>query len=205
MKPSVRNGYLLPDDTWENRIALLRFVEDIPLTPKDRRYSLLSEIQNRLPKLMGPMNREEEIERVERHLKDAVSKGAKIVAGGRRKEGQFFEPTILKDVTGGMLIATEETFGPVMNIMPVDSAEDAVAIANSLEFGLTASVWSKDLEKAERLASEVQAGTISINQPVGSVVQAPWGGVKKSGIGRLLGPEAIREFTNPVNYRIPSR
>lgn len=152
---------------------------------------------------VGPMNREEEVQRVERHIADAVSKGARVLAGGRRIRGQFFEPTVITGVRDDMLIAREETFGPVMPVVAVESIEEAIDLANSTDFGLTATVWTRDLGKAQRIALEVQAGTIGINQPVGSLVQAPWGGVKKSGIGRMLGPEAVREFTQVVNYRFP--
>lgn len=152
---------------------------------------------------MGPMNREEQARTVERHLADAVAKGAKILAGGKRLHGLFFEPTVITGLTPEMAITREETFGPVMPITPVRDTEEALRLANSTEFGLTATVWSRDLVKADRLARRVQAGTVGINQTVGSIVQCPWGGVKKSGIGRMLGSEAAREFTQVVNYRFP--
>lgn len=154
---------------------------------------------------VGPMNREEELLRVERHLADAVANGAKILLGGRRirRDRWFFEPTIVTEVREDMLVFREETFGPVLSVMPVDRMEEAVRYANATPFGLTASVWSRDLSKADRIAQEIEAGTIGINQTVGSIVQCPWGGVKKSGIGRMLGPDACREFTQPVNYRFP--
>lgn len=178
------------------------------------RDSFLTEVLDRVKKLkvgnglepgtdLGPMNREEEVCRVERHLRDAVEKGATILAGGRRKGGWFFEPTVITGVTPDMLLSQEETFGPVMPVMPFDSEEEAVAQANASDFGLTATVWSRDLGKAARIAGQIEAGTVGINQAVGSIVQAPWGGVKRSGIGRMLGPDAAREFTNPVNLRFP--
>ena len=153
---------------------------------------------------LGPMNRGEELERVERHLADAVDKGAKIHVGGKSREGRFFEPTVITGVRDDMTISREETFGPVMRVAPVDSVDEALAEANGLEFGLTATVWSRDMEKAEKIASRLQAGTIGINQLVASTAEVPWGGVKKSGLGRMLGPEAVREFTNTVNYRSPA-
>lgn len=150
---------------------------------------------------MGPMNREEQASTVERHLADAVAKGARILAGGRRLQGLFFEPTVITGLRPEMAITQEETFGPVMPITPVGDVEEAIRLANATEFGLTATVWSRNLEKADAIARRVQAGTVGINQTVGSIVQCPWGGVKKSGVGRMLGPDAAREFTQVVNYR----
>ncbi len=150
---------------------------------------------------MGPMNREEQIATVERHLQDAQAKGAKILTGGKRIEGLFFEPTVITGLTSDMIITRQETFGPVMNVTPVDGVEDAITRANGIPFGLTATVWSQDEEKADRIGQKLQAGTIGINQFVGSVAECPWGGVKSSGIGRMLGPDAVREYTSTVNYR----
>jgi len=154
---------------------------------------------------VGPMNREEEIRRVERHLEDAVSRGARVLAGGHRIGNLFFQPTVITDVKPDMLLAREETFGPVMSVAAVASVQEAVREANSTEFGLTASVWTNNARRGEEIARRLRAGTIAVNQTVGSIVQAPWGGVKKSGIGRMLGPEAAREFTETVNYRFPRR
>ncbi|MBI2900330.1 MAG: aldehyde dehydrogenase [Planctomycetes bacterium] len=152
---------------------------------------------------VGPMNREEQIETVERHLRDAAAKGARIVTGGRALGGLFFEPTVIAGIREEMLLAQEETFGPVMPVTAVADDEEAVRLANATDFGLTATVWTRDLERADRIARRLQAGTIGVNQTVGSVVQCPWGGVKRSGIGRMLGPEAAREFADVVNYRLP--
>jgi acyl-CoA reductase-like NAD-dependent aldehyde dehydrogenase len=91
-----------------------------------------------------------------------------------------------------------------MPVTPVENVDEAIMLANASEFGLTASLWTRALEKADAIARRLQAGTIGINQSVGSIVQCLWGGVKKSGIGRMLGWDAAREFTEPVNYRFPS-
>lgn len=152
---------------------------------------------------MGPMNREEQVATVERHLADAKSRGARILTGGSRREGLFFDPTIITELSNEMVITREETFGPVMNVTRVEDVDEAVARANETRFGLTATVWSGDPEKADRIAQRLQAGTIAINQFVGSLAECPWGGVKASGIGRMLGPDAVREFTTTVNYRYP--
>ncbi len=152
---------------------------------------------------MGPMNREEQITTVERHLEDAKSKGARILTGGSRIEGLFFQPTVITGLNSDMVITREETFGPVMNVTPVENVDEAVSRANGIPFGLTATVWSRDIERADRVGQQLQAGTIGINQFVGSLAECPWGGVKSSGIGRMLGPEAVREYTATVNYRFP--
>ena len=154
---------------------------------------------------VGPLSHSEELERIESFLKDAVSKGAKILWGGKRieKKGYFFEPTIITNVTKEMDLLKKEIFGPIMVLVSFKNEEEAVGEANATNFGLTASVWSADLQKADRIAKQLQAGTIAINQVPASIVECPWGGVKGSGIGRMLGPEAVREFTETVNYRYP--
>lgn len=154
---------------------------------------------------MAPLSHSEELERVERHLKDAVTKGAKILYGGRRigRRGHFFQPTVITDVTDEMLLLKEEIFGPVMVLIPYKNIDEVIAKANSTNFGLTASVWCADICGADKIARQLQAGTVAINQVVSSTVECPWGGVKGSGVGRMLGPEAVREFTEIVNYRYP--
>lgn len=152
---------------------------------------------------MGPLNRLEDVKRVERLLRDAVKKGAKIITGGKRikSKGFFFEPTLITNVTDKMALLNEEVFGPVMTLIPFKNLDEAIANANSTIYGLGASVWSADLNKSDAIAKKLEAGTIAINQVVASIVECPWGGVKSSGIGRMLGPEAAREFTETVNYR----
>lgn len=154
---------------------------------------------------MGPLCRQEDIERVERLIADAVSKGAKILCGGKRIEraGFFFEPTVITNVSDDMLLMMEEIFGPVMVLIPFENIEEAIERANGTPFGLTASVWSSDLTRTDQIARRLEAGTIAINQVAASIVECPWGGVKSSGMGRMLGPEAVREFTETVNYRYP--
>lgn len=145
------------------------------------------------------------MERIERLLQDAVAKGARILCGGRRIErrGFFFEPTVVTDIADDMLLLREEIFGPVMVLMPYATIDEAVARANAAPFGLAASVWSADLDRAGAIAQRLRAGTIAVNQAVASIVECPWGGVGGSGVGRMLGPEAVREFTETVNYRSP--
>lgn len=154
---------------------------------------------------IGPLSSPEDVERIEHFLEDALSKDARILCGGNRIKGKgfFFEPTVITDVNSNMLITKEETFGPVMVLTPYNNIEDVITIIDESGYGLTASVWSSDINKADQIAQRLPAGTIAINQVVGSIVECPWGGVKRSGIGRMLGPEAVREFTEMVNYRYP--
>jgi acyl-CoA reductase-like NAD-dependent aldehyde dehydrogenase len=137
---------------------------------------------------------------VERHVADAVAKGARVLTGGRRKDrpGLWFEPTVLVEVDHSMDIMVEETFGPVLPIMRVSDAEQALALANDSRYGLNSSVWSEDLGAARSLAERVQAGNVCINDCIVSyaVSGLPFGGVKESGIGRVHGPEGLREFCN---------
>ena len=140
-----------------------------------------------------------QIERAERQIADAVQRGARVVAGGARRSdlgGQFFAPTLLADVTADMAVMREETFGPVLPVMQVASAEEALRIANDSPFGLSGSVWSRDVGKARALARRVQTGSLCVNDALFNYfcVEAPLGGVKASGLGFRHGPEAIRQF-----------
>jgi acyl-CoA reductase-like NAD-dependent aldehyde dehydrogenase len=149
---------------------------------------------------IGSMTFEPQLYIVRRHVEDAVSKGAKVLTGGRRSDrpGLWYEPTVLVDVDHSMDIMVEETFGPVMPIMRVSDDEEALALANDSRYGLNSSVWSEDLDKAYELADRVQAGNVCVNDCIVSyaVTGLPFGGVKDSGIGRVHGVEGLREFCN---------
>lgn len=146
---------------------------------------------------MGPLISKPQLENFISHIEDAKKKGAKILCGGNKIEGKgyFHEPTVLTNVNQDMKIMTEETFGPALPIQIVSSREEAVRLANSLNYGLTASVWTKDTKKAERMARDLEAGSVGINQTAASINEAPWGGIKQSGLGRVLSKYGIREFT----------
>jgi acyl-CoA reductase-like NAD-dependent aldehyde dehydrogenase len=149
---------------------------------------------------VGPMTNEKQLQVVEDHVRDAVAQGATAVVGGARLEhlkGNFYAPTVLTGVTQGMRCMREETFGPTLPIMAFDTEDEVVAYANDSEYGLTASVWSRDRERAERLAARLQAGTVSINDHASSfgLPETPWQGVKKSGIGVTHSDEGLRAFT----------
>jgi acyl-CoA reductase-like NAD-dependent aldehyde dehydrogenase len=140
-----------------------------------------------------------QVEVVERHVADAVAKGARVLVGGGRldRPGYWFAPTVLVDVDHTMDVMREETFGPVLPIMRTTSDEEAVALANDSRYGLNSSVWSADEDRAAELAARIEAGNVCINDCIVSyaVTGLPFGGVKESGIGRVHGAEGLREFT----------
>jgi acyl-CoA reductase-like NAD-dependent aldehyde dehydrogenase len=141
---------------------------------------------------VGPMINERQLRIVEGHVDDAVRLGARVLIGGGRLRDlgvNFYSPTVLADVTYDMRIMREETFGPVLPVMAFGSDEDAVRLANDSEFGLAASVWTRDGARGERLARRIHAGTVMVNDVIScfGISEAPHGGVKASGIGRTHG------------------
>ena len=134
------------------------------------------------------------------NIRIAKEEGAACLLGGdvpadqTISEGWFVEPTIFGDVTNDMRIAREEVFGPVLSIIPFDDEEDAIRIANDTIYGLAAGVWTRDMRRAIRMADAIKAGTVWVNTYRAVSFMAPFGGFKKSGIGRENGQEAIYEF-----------
>ncbi len=147
---------------------------------------------------IGPLISAKQLERVERFVSDAISKGAKVETGGKRVGGPgfFYEPTVLTAVKSDMLVLCEEPFGPIMPVMEYGDEEEAAELANSTPYGLGGSVWSRDARKAGRLARRIEAGTVWINDVSLPFVHAPFGGVKKSGILREGAKEGMREMCN---------
>jgi succinate-semialdehyde dehydrogenase/glutarate-semialdehyde dehydrogenase len=138
---------------------------------------------------IGPMIRPSQMEKVEEQLRDGVAKGARILAGGRRRADlgpSFFEPTVVANVNHSMKLMREETFGPVLAIAAVHSADEAIALANDSEFGLSASVWTRDSELGKAVASRLRAGSVMVNDVASyyGVCEAPHGGSGASGWGR---------------------
>lgn len=155
---------------------------------------------------IGPVVSSRQRERVLGYIADGKRSGARLVAGGDVPSGQprgwFVEPTVFADVDNSARIAQEEIFGPVLAVIPYDSDEQAVALANDSEFGLAGTVWSTDTDRATEVAREIHTGTVGVND-YQLDMGAPFGGVKASGIGRELGPEGLDEFfTLKSIYRV---
>ncbi|HEV2883270.1 MAG TPA: succinic semialdehyde dehydrogenase [Pyrinomonadaceae bacterium] len=156
---------------------------------------------------VGAMTNERQLQIVADHVSDARSRGAKILAGGRRATdlgGLFYEPTVLTNVNHDMEIMRDETFGPVLPIMTFKSDDDAVRLANDSVYGLTASVWTKNIARGRRIAERVEAGTVMVNEVVYThgIAQTPWGGVKESGYGRVHGRMGLLELVNPYHIHV---
>lgn len=147
---------------------------------------------------VGPVVDERSLWELEDQLKQSVEKGARIVVGGSRRAGKgfFFEPTVVADVSPDMRIVCEEVFGPIAPVIVVEDVDEAIEMANASEFGLGGSVWTKDLERGIKVAREVESGTLFVNSIVKSDPRMPFGGVKKSGIGRELSKYGLKEFVN---------
>lgn len=151
---------------------------------------------------IGPMIHERQLQTVQTHVQDAIARGARLLAGGKPASQlgrNFFAPTILADVTHEMEIMREETFGPVLPVRSFKTEEEAVSLANDSEFGLAASVWTRNNKRGEAVARRIQAGTVMVNDVVAcfGISEAPHGGVKASGIGRTHGRFGLEEMVWP--------
>lgn len=155
------------------------------------------------PYYMGPITDPRQVAIIRRHLEDALAKGARVLIGGNI-EGMYVEPTVLVDVDHSMLLMQDETFGPLLPIMRVRDEAEAIRMANDNEFGLGASVWSADLERARRVARQVHAASVVINDTIAQfgVPMLPFGGIKQSGYGRIHGKEGLMQFTRPYAYAV---
>jgi acyl-CoA reductase-like NAD-dependent aldehyde dehydrogenase len=150
---------------------------------------------------MGSLTGERQLQHVEEHVRDAVEKGALVLAGGRRRTDLgplFYEPTILTQVTDQMRLYAEETFGPVVAVYPFASELEAVERANATRYGLNASIWTRDTARGARLAREIRAGNVNVNESYAATwgsVDSPCGGRKESGMRARHGAEGILKFT----------
>jgi acyl-CoA reductase-like NAD-dependent aldehyde dehydrogenase len=156
---------------------------------------------------VGAMSSERQIHIVEDHVEDFRASGAKIETGGRRNpglEGLFYEPTVITNANNDMRGMQEETFGPTLPIAVFRTEEEAIRLANDSEFGLTASVWTRDLSKGKRVAEKIEAGSVCVNEVLYThgIGQTPWGGFKNSGRGRTHGRIGLMELVQPQHIHI---
>jgi acyl-CoA reductase-like NAD-dependent aldehyde dehydrogenase len=158
---------------------------------------------------LGAMSSERQFRTVEGHVAEAVGRGARVLAGGGRargcsERGWFHEPTVLADVDHSMAVMREETFGPVLPLMTFRDEGEAVRLANDSPFGLTASVWTRDIRRGRRVASLIEAGTVMVNEVLYThgIAQTPWGGVKQSGLGRTHGRLGLLEMVAPHHVHV---
>jgi succinate-semialdehyde dehydrogenase/glutarate-semialdehyde dehydrogenase len=154
---------------------------------------------------IGSLNNENQLRIVTEHVNDAVARGAKVLTGGRRiatLPGYFFEPTILVNVNDSMRVMREETFGPVLPIVVVEDEAEAIREANRSNYGLLASVWTTDTNRGKKIAEQVQAGTVIINDVMytHSAAETPWFGVKESGFGVTHSKHGLREFVQMKHF-----
>lgn len=147
---------------------------------------------------VGAIINDKQTDKIYNYFDSAKEEGASVQLGGEKSDsekGRFIQPTIFGDVTVDMKIAKEEIFGPVLSVLTFETEEEAIEIANSTNFGLSASVWTKDIDRAMKISRSVQAGTIWINTFMNGYAEVPFGGYKESGLGREMGTAAIDEFT----------
>lgn len=144
--------------------------------------------------VQGPLIEPAAVEKVQRHLADAVAKGAKLLAGGKKLDGQFFEPTVVAEATATMLCATEETFGPFAPVFRFKTEQEAVDAANATIFGLASYFYSRDIGRIFRVSEALEYGMVGINAGVIATEHVPFGGVKQSGLGREGSSHGIDEY-----------
>ena len=152
---------------------------------------------------IGPVVNSKSLENIEGIVNRTIKEGAELLIGGERanNKGYFYRPTILKNVRPEMEIAQEEVFGPVAPIITANDDQDAIRIANDSKFGLGASIWTQDLEKAERFSAMIESGIVTVNSMVVSDPRVPFGGIKNSGFGRELSRYGMLEFVNIKSVR----
>jgi len=155
---------------------------------------------------VGSMSNERQLRIVTDHVADAIRGGAQVLTGGSGKSGSgwFFEPTVLTNVNHQMKIMRDETFGPVLPIMTFESESEAIRLANDSVYGLTASVWTNNISRGRRIAEQLEAGTVMVNEVVYThgIAQTPWGGTKQSGYGRTHGRWGFLELVSAKHVHV---
>jgi succinate-semialdehyde dehydrogenase/glutarate-semialdehyde dehydrogenase len=144
--------------------------------------------------VIGPLIDENGVKKVEEHVADAVGKGAKVVLGGKRLNGLFFQPTVLTNVTPEMQVSFEETFGPVAPLIRFKTEDEVIRLANNTEFGLSGYFYSRDVGRIFRVAEAMETGIVGANVGIISTEIAPFGGVKQSGLGREGSKYGLEEY-----------
>ncbi|HEX3102108.1 MAG TPA: aldehyde dehydrogenase family protein, partial [Pyrinomonadaceae bacterium] len=173
----------------------------------EKTRALLQDTGDKETTSVGAMSSERQVQIVEDHVEDFRAAGAKVEIGGRRNpalEGLFYEPTVITNANNDMRAMQEETFGPTLPIATFVTEEDAIRLANDSEFGLTASVWTRDYAKGRRVAERIEAGSVCVNEVLYThgIGQTPWGGFKNSGRGRTHGREGLMELVQPQHVHI---
>ena len=144
--------------------------------------------------VQGPLIEDAAVEKVERHVADALAKGGKVVVGGAKLKGQFFQPTVISDATASMLCAREETFGPLAPVFKFKTEQEAIAAANNTEFGLASYFYSRDVGRIFRVSEALEYGMVGINVGIIATEHVPFGGVKQSGLGREGSSHGMDEY-----------
>jgi succinate-semialdehyde dehydrogenase/glutarate-semialdehyde dehydrogenase len=172
------------------------FVEKVVEQTKALRQSAAGECD------VGAVFWDKQMDIIERHMRDAVEKGANVLVGGSRNpdlHGLYFQPTVVVDVDHDMALMREETFGPILAIKKVRDEDEALALANDSDYGLDGNVWTRDLQKGARIAEQMETGGVCVNDMAVTygIPEAPFGGVKSSGVGQVNGEIGLRGYTHP--------
>jgi succinate-semialdehyde dehydrogenase/glutarate-semialdehyde dehydrogenase len=144
--------------------------------------------------VQGPLIEDAAVQKVQRHVEDALAKGGKVVVGGKKLQGQFFQPTVIANATGSMLCAREETFGPVAPVFKFKTEQEVIAAANNTEFGLASYFYSRDVGRIFRVSEALEYGMVGINVGIIATEHVPFGGVKQSGLGREGSSHGMDEY-----------